>query len=110
MSFYMSENTNQFNTEAGTLGVGINELGAQAGSRYVFHTMPKKFISLRPSSHQARSTGLLILVGGLVLLVGASVLFYFYFLRTKPNTSLIEQPAPIENAAPISAQVEINKP
>lgn len=63
--------------------------------KIIIHTMPKKFIALRPVSSQAKSTGILILVFGSLLLVASLAVFYFYFFKSKP-------PAVVEETAPVS--------
>jgi hypothetical protein len=63
----------------------------------IIHTLPKtvvsKTASLDAGAQKARQVGLLILVAGVVFLVGAGFLFYFYFFKPSPAAE-IKTPEP----------------
>ena len=58
--------------------------GAPAGPGKIeditVHTMPQRFQAAEPETRKAKSTGLIILVGGVLILIAGLVFAYFYFI------------------------------
>ncbi len=67
------------------------------------HAMPERFRNQPIKMNNAKLTGLAIIGGGVVFLIGASVLIYIYFLRApavtvKTEQTVVEQSQPEEES------------
>ncbi|MCX6796366.1 MAG: hypothetical protein NTW06_02605, partial [Candidatus Falkowbacteria bacterium] len=68
--------------------VAAAKIGESVEKNIGVYTMPKRFLGKKPDADQAKTTGLLILISGfIILLAGAGFCYWFYFLRT-PTTEI----------------------
>jgi hypothetical protein len=64
------------------------------------YTMPKRFFGKKPDADKAKTTGLVILLGGfLILLAGAGFFYWYYFIKA-PVANVNPTPAPISAEQP----------
>ncbi len=87
----------------------IDETKNDDGGKVTIHTMPKRYMASVPASHQAKSTGILILVLGFLFLVFALMFLYFYILKKEPTV----EPPQIDNTViekePIKKDIDTEK-
>ncbi|MFC1678103.1 hypothetical protein ACFLZ9_00020 [Patescibacteria group bacterium] len=64
----------------------------QVEPEVTIHTMPKRYLSSRPNAKKAKSTGFVILSGGVIMVLVAFALLYFYFVESPPEIIIEEEP------------------
>lgn len=69
----------------------------------VIHTMPKRFLVALPKAQKARSTGLVILVCGVLVLIGSLAGLYFYLTKFDSNANSLNEN---ENTATTSEETK----
>ena len=101
----------------------IQKQKTQSGNdekKMIIHTMPKRFLGLKPKQGNTKSTGVAILIIGVFLLLGILAALYFFVLKPENNSELknddffIEEEQPVKQNLPKennnAAKDEINIP
>jgi len=90
--------------------------------KMIIHTMPKRFLGLKPKQGNTKSTGVVILIIGVFLLFGILAALYFFVLKSENNSELknddffieeeqpVKQNLPKENNNAIKDEINIPKP
>ena len=69
--------------------------------KMIIHTMPKRFLGLKPKQGNTKSTGMVILIIGVFLLFGILVALYFFVLKPENNSELKNDDFFIEEEQPV---------
>jgi hypothetical protein len=80
-----------------------------SGGKISIHTMPKRYMVSLPSTSNAKSTGLLILVLGFLFLIVALFVLYFYVLKKPAKIDLVSE-EPLQTATTTEQKPVTNKP
>ena len=90
--------------------------------KMIIHTMPKRFLGLKPKQENTKSTGVIILIIGIFLLFGILAALYFFVLKPENNSELknddffieeeqpVKQNLPKENNNAVKDEINIPKP
>lgn len=65
----------------------------EVNKEIVVHVMPEHFRTLRNDAGKAKTTGLLILIGGFIFLVGTALGLYYYLFKYQPGIKAVENQA-----------------
>ncbi|MCK5320822.1 hypothetical protein KAJ61_05565 [Candidatus Parcubacteria bacterium] len=69
--------------------------------KMIIHTMPKRFLGLKPKQGNTKSTGVVILIIGVFLLFGILAALYFFVLKPENNSELKNDDFFIEEEQPV---------
>jgi len=63
----------------------FRKVGDKMGGKIVIHTIPKRFLGIKPMVKKTKNVGMIILLGGALLMIAGFAFFYFYLMQ--PNQS-----------------------
>lgn len=64
----------------------FKKIGGSFDNKTVIHTMPKRFLGIKPAVQKTKGIGMIIVIGGAILMIGGFAFFYFYLFSSNEQT------------------------
>lgn len=68
----------------------FRKVGDKMGGKIVIHTMPKRFLGIKPTVKKTKNVGMIILFGGALLMMAGFAFFYFYLMQTSQTGAKLD--------------------